>query len=283
MLPSFARIDYTGVPETVPRCGDGTAQLELTEGDDNCAMASETGSAQTSEPLDVLRLVASLRERLSRVSGEDVAHSELLAKQIEEWDNLLTRPASSSSEPGPGDFIPMEDVLPRAIEEAHHEQPATFVDLHECLEKVFTLVEVFAKPWSIRFLPEVFEYARVCTNFKRCMEEVCRRRRGEQRHLVIERYPTFIEVEARLGRPVSLLPPIWRSFKVEVWWYFDSHRTHGTRWQLHSERWVTSLSEVERVWYESFRTVGFYTHVQLVVSMWTFDLLDEDWAEEDHV
>ncbi len=43
MLPGFARIDYTGVPEAVTRCGDGTAKLELTKGDGNCAIHSVFG------------------------------------------------------------------------------------------------------------------------------------------------------------------------------------------------------------------------------------------------
>ena len=44
-LPSFgfARIDYTGVPETVPRCGDAIAKVERTDGDGNCAIHSVVG------------------------------------------------------------------------------------------------------------------------------------------------------------------------------------------------------------------------------------------------
>ena len=38
-----ARIDYSGVPEAVPRCGDGTAYVERTAGDGKCAIRSVAG------------------------------------------------------------------------------------------------------------------------------------------------------------------------------------------------------------------------------------------------
>jgi len=247
-------------------------------------MAAETGAAQTLEPGELLCLIASLHDRLARISGVDAAHGELLAKHIREWDTLLTCPACVSSELEPCHCMPYADVLPRAMKAPDHVPPKTFVDLHECLETVFTFVFVdlfFDLP---RFWSGACVYGRVCINFKRSIEGVCRRRRAEQRRLAIEQDPTFIGVEARLGRPAYLWPmPVWRSFKVEVWWFFDAHRTLGTGWHFCSEQWVTRLSEVQRVWDETHQAAGLYTHVQLTVTMWTFDLMDREWAEEDHV
>jgi hypothetical protein len=247
-------------------------------------MASDTGSAQTSSSHSVLSLLASLLERLARVSCKDAAHSELLARQIQEWDNLLTRPASSSSPP-------IADVLPVSIAESDHEQPTTCLDLDECLEKVFTFVQLEPGRSSSSIVhldcgprPKVSEYGCVCTNFKRCIEALSFRRRDEQRAVVIDRFPGFIDVEARYGRPVELLPyPSWRQFKVAVWFYFDGHHINGTAWLKHHVQWVTSLSEVGRVWCETTRTGGLYKHVQLVVTMWMFDMIDQVWEEEDHI
>ena len=41
------------------------------------AMATETGAAQTSEPGDVLCLIAALHDRLARISCADTVHGEL--------------------------------------------------------------------------------------------------------------------------------------------------------------------------------------------------------------
>ena len=45
LVPSFgfARIDHTGVPEIVARCGDGSVKVEFTVGDGNCAIRSVVG------------------------------------------------------------------------------------------------------------------------------------------------------------------------------------------------------------------------------------------------
>ena len=44
-----ARIDYSGVPEAVPRCGDGSAYVEPTAGDGKCAIHSVAGQRTGNE------------------------------------------------------------------------------------------------------------------------------------------------------------------------------------------------------------------------------------------
>ncbi len=99
---------------------------------------------------------------------------------------------------------------------------------------------------------------------------------------MLNRFPDFLDLEASwMGSPTSLWPvPMRRFFKIKVWLYFSDHRNYGTGWYGTEVYWVSAIADIGNVLMH--RNYGLYTHVQFVISMWTFDMIDQTWMELNH-
>lgn len=230
--------------------------------------------------------LTSIIQRLALVSVRTVSHRELLARHVRDWDELLalSEPGYDSTQTQVAGVDSGRNEIGIGIDDVASPSVLGFPELDLLLELILEYAGFFVDFMSVRRLASSYNYASVSAVFAGCCRRLVHLRTQQQRQRALELWPALPDLQLRYGEPEVFYPfPFWRQYRIEVWWYFDGHRYEGTGWHLHTSHYVHRLSEIERVWQQSFRTGGYYTHVQLYVSMWTYDIVDGEWCEEDHV
>ena len=217
-------------------------------------------------------LITKLKNRLDCMSCTTAAHRLLLSQQIHEWDMLLLDLVTCNEDLSSVGCLTCSDLL-----SALEENSMFFI-----FANIALFLDVFEIQSSYHIRQQArAQYASVCTSFKRCFEKLVRGRRSLQRSFAIQQYPTFLPSDFRKARFQP--EPEWRAFKIQIWWYFHNDRVYGTGWYLSSEEWVSKLAEVNGIWSRSYRTAGLYSYVQILITMWTLDLHEQSWEEENHI
>ena len=122
------------------------------------------------------------------------------------------------------------------------------------------------------------------------MDDCIAGRRMKQFNCAKERWPTFPQDVEKYGEPWKYYPiPTWRLWKLDVWWYFASPMSYriaaayNPGWSIQETYWMSEMHELIEIYKRMYKTVGLYTHVQLMLSISTWDYLIQTWADHDHV